>query len=624
MCDLPVFDPRNSAYKFPFGAVKCGQTLRLTLRPPLAEDFVRCLLVLYHDFSGRREELELTRCSSQEDRAVFSLSFSAPREPDLIWYHFLFYRSDGTCRLLDRSGWQAADHQPVSWQLTVYDASHPTPAWFGEGITYQIFPDRFCRLSIPDPRGMVGDRVVHQDWGEAPEWRPDEHGEVRNRDFFGGSLAGITSRLDYLQSLSVTTLYLCPIFLSASNHRYNTADYLQIDPMLGTEEDFRTLCREAEKRGMRVILDGVFNHTGSDSVYFNAAGSFSALGAAQSQDSPYYSWYHFSHWPDQYDAWWGITTLPAVNESDPGYGDFIIDSPDSVIRRWLRCGASGWRLDVADELPDEFIARIRTACEETKADSILIGEVWEDGSNKIAYSRRRKYLLGHETHGLMNYPFRNAVLAFLRGGDAADFRESMETIRENYPPAAFYSLMNFLGTHDTGRILTVLGAETVPEDKDSRSEYRLSDTERQRGTALLRLAALLLYTFPGSPTIFYGDEAGMEGFEDPFNRGTFPWGREDRTLTEWYRLLGCIRQERPSLLRGHIEYLRAQGHCLIWARQEAGERTVTAVNAGDQPMALELPWEGAVAEDLLTGQRFLNQEGKVSLVLPPLDGVLLS
>ena len=623
MYDLPVFDPRNSECKFPFGAAECGETVSLTLRPYLSEGFVRCLLVLYHDFSGQREDLELSRQSNRRGRTVFTLSFSAPQEPDLIWYHFLFYRSDGTCALLDRSGWHQAEEQPVSWQLTVYDASHPTPEWFGAGITYQIFPDRFCRLSVPDPQGMVGDRVVHQDWGEAPEWRPDEHGEVRNRDFFGGSLAGITSRLDYLQSLSVTTLYLCPIFLSASNHRYNTADYLQIDPMLGTEEDFRTLCQEAEKRGIRVILDGVFNHTGSDSVYFNAAGSFPSLGAAQSQDSPYYTWYHFTHWPDRYDAWWGITTLPAVNESDPSYGDFIIDSPDSVIRHWLHCGASGWRLDVADELPDEFIARIRTACEETKADSILIGEVWEDGSNKIAYSRRRKYLLGHETHGLMNYPFRNAVLAFLRGGDAADFRETMETIRENYPPAAFYSLMNFLGTHDTGRILTVLGAETVPEDKEARSTYRLSDAERQRGTALLRLATLLLYTFPGSPTIFYGDEAGMEGFEDPFNRRTFPWGREDRTLTEWYRHLGRLRQERPSLLWGDIEYLRAQGHCLVWARQGTGELTVTAVNAGDEPVALELPWEGAVAEDLLTGQRFLNQDGKVSLVLPPLDGVLL-
>ena len=244
---------------------------------------------------------------------------------------------------------------------------------------------------------MVGRRWVHDDWGDQPVFLPDENGQITNRDFFGGSLAGITEKLDYLKSLSVSTLYLNPIFESDSNHRYNTADYRAVDPLLGTEADFRTLCREAHARGIRVILDGVFNHTGSNSRYFNADGFYPELGAAQSTDSPYFSWYSFHPWPTDYDAWWGVHTLPAVNEEQPDYRRFIISDKDSVVRRWLRLGADGWRLDVADEVPDDFIAAIRTAIEQEKADAYLLGEVWEDGSNKIAYSRRRRYLLGRET-----------------------------------------------------------------------------------------------------------------------------------------------------------------------------------------------------------------------------------
>ena len=473
-----VFDPRCDLCKEPFGAAVCGTAVTFHCRPLASEHFSHCALVAVCEFSGTRQELELSLEGPAGERICFSGVFSAPPQPELVWYHFRFWREDGTGCVLDKTGYRS-DGETDPWQLTVYRESR-TPGWFGAGVTYQIFPDRFCRLSVPDPDGLVGRRWVHQDWDDTPEWRPDPDGEIRNRDFFGGSLAGITSKLDDLKALGVTTLYLCPIFESASNHRYNTADYTKIDPMLGTEDDFRALCAQAKERGMRVILDGVFNHTGSQSVYFNADGWYPTLGAAQSQDSPWYSWYRFLHWPDSYDSWWGIHTLPAVEESAPSYVDFIIDGENSIIRRWLRAGASGWRLDVADELPDWFLVKIRATMEETAPDSVLIGEVWEDGSNKISYSQRRQYLLGSETHGLMNYPFRTALLAYLRGGDADDFREAMETLRENYPPAAFYSAMNFLGTHDTPRILTLLGTDHTPESKADRADYRLLPWERSR------------------------------------------------------------------------------------------------------------------------------------------------
>ena len=610
---FPVFDPRDAACKSPFGAVACGAEVSFTLRDG---DYYACELLVHREFAGVDEV-----CPLPPAEGGFSGIYTAPQEPDLCWYAFRFTRADGSTGCYGRSGWCGQDAL-ARWQLTVYEDT-PSPAWFGQGVTYQIFPDRFRRTSVPDVGGMVGRRWVHDNWSDQPVFLPDEQGQITNRDFFGGSLAGITEKLDYLKSLSVSTLYLNPIFEADSNHRYNTADYHAIDPLLGSEEDFRTLCREAHARGIHIILDGVFNHTGSNSRYFNAEGFYPEPGAAQSTESPYFNWYSFHPWPTDYDAWWGVHTLPAVNEEQPDYRRFIISGKNSVVRHWLRDGADGWRLDVADELPDDFIAAIRDAIQAEKPNGYLLGEVWEDGSNKIAYSRRRRYLLGRETHGLMNYPFRTALLAWLGGGDAAAFRDDMETIRENYPPAAFYGAMNFLGTHDTPRILTLLGVEQTPEDKGQRAAYRLSPAELARGQKKLRLAAMLLYSFPGSPTLYYGDEAGMQGFEDPLNRGTYPWGGEDGSLLAFFRRLGQLRAERISMQCGIIRYLHAQGGGLVVERLHGTERTVTALNAGDTPLELTLPWDGRLCIDAVTGQQFLSQNGTVHLTLPPLDGVIL-
>ena len=616
-----VFDPRCTLCKYPYGAVPCGAPVTLHVRPEGWEGFVRCTLLLRQEFSGQDREWELPAEGWDGERQRFSLTFPAPETPELCWYAFRFTRADGSVRYLDASGWCSEPQH--RWQMTVYDAASPTPGWFGEGLTYQIFPDRFRRLSVPDPAGMIGGRWVHENWSDIPEWQPDSQGEVRNRDFFGGSLQGILSKLDDLAAFGVTTLYLNPIFESASNHRYNTADYLAIDPMLGTEADFRQLCREAKSRGIRVILDGVFNHTGSQSRYFNADGFYPAPGAAQSQDSPYFSWFSFHPWPTDYDAWWGIKTLPAVQENDSGYLDFIIRDQDSVVRHWLRAGASGWRLDVADELPDDFIADIRTAMDETAPGSLLLGEVWEDATTKVAYSQRRRYLLGQELHGVMNYPFRNALIAYLLGGDADKFRETLEAIRENYPPNAFSSLMNFLGTHDTPRILTVLGASHVPDSKEDRASYRLSPEERQMGLARLRLAALILFTFPGAPTVYYGDEAGMEGWEDPFNRAGYPWGREDTELKAWFARLARLRQDRPALQSGQLHWCWTAGPILAFARELNGQLLTTVINAADTPQSLTLPWSGAAPRDLLTGAVLSPADNVLPLTLLPHQGLLL-
>ena len=611
---MTIFNSRDTRYKSPFGAVSCGTPVSFTVTP--GPDYCACSLVTYGEFADVRAETPLSPCPEG-----FTGTFTAPDTPELVWYTFRFTFTDGGSVFLGRNGLGGGDdRQP--WQLTVYE-ERPTPAWFGQGVTYQIFPDRFCRDAIPDPKGLLGQRTVHNNWDDVPRLGADPLTGRWNSDFFGGSLRGICGKLDYLQSLSVTTIYLNPIFYAASCHRYDTADYRMVDLMLGTEDDLRTLCDEARKRGIHVILDGVFNHTGDDSRYFNRHGFFDTPGAYQSKESLWYDWFCFQHWPDKYDAWWGIDTLPAVNENADAYREFIIRGEDSIIRHWLRCGADGWRLDVADELPDDFIEEIRAVMEQEKPDSFLLGEVWEDGSNKIAYSRRRRYLLGRETHGLMNYPLRTATLDYIRGGSAAAFRDTMEEQRENYPPAAFHSGLNILGTHDTPRILTLLGADAIPNSKEARAAYHLSPENRQLAVRRLTLAAMLLYTFPGSPTLYYGDEAGMEGFEDPMNRRGYPWGREDQRLLALYRTLGRLRKERRSLQEGDITYLTADDGLLVYCRTLDGERTYTALNTGDTSRTVTLPWENDFATDAVSMQRFWVRNGTLRIDLPPCDGVVL-
>ncbi|MCF2618717.1 alpha-glucosidase C-terminal domain-containing protein [Oscillibacter valericigenes] len=613
-----LFDPRDARCKSPFGAVTTFAAVDFTLYPR-EHAVTGCTLLTHHEFSDRWTETELLPTTDEAGEHIFFGTFFAPSQPELIWYHFRLHWADGGVSCYGRGGFQAWD-KVTPWQLTVYDGRAETPGWFGRGVTYQIFPDRFFRAKARSADGLIGHRTLHESWDEAPLRGPNERGDYCE-DFFGGDLAGITEKLDYLVSLHVTTLYLNPIFEAASNHRYDTADYETIDPLLGDENDFRTLCAEAKKRGIRVMLDGVFNHTGAKSRYFNADGFYPTPGAAQGPASPYYPWYRFHPFPTDYDAWWGIKNLPAVNELDESYVNYIVTGENSVIRRWLRAGASAWRLDVADELPDEFIADIRAVMQRDFPDAYLLGEVWEDGTTKVAYSKRRCYLLGGELHSLMNYPFRTALLSYLKGTTGAEtFRDAMETLRENYPSPAFYGAMNFLSTHDTPRLLSVLGCGRQPD----RADYRLSPAERERGTALLKLAAAVLYAFPGSPTVYYGDEAGMEGFEDPFNRGTYPWGREDAALLDYFRALGALRAARASLQSGGIRYLLAEGRTLCFERRAGDEVTLCAVNAGAESFRVDLPWATALARDVLSGQEFLAENGRLRLTLAPYDALLLT
>ena len=521
------------------------------------------------------------------------LSFS---EPGLYFYWF---RLGGRRAALGEDRNAEFSDSASAYQILVYRECFATPAWFKGGIMYQIFPDRFFKSGeILVEKG----KWLHRDWHETPEFRPNEKGKILNNDFFGGNFRGILKKLDYLQSLHVTVIYLNPIFRAFSNHRYDTGDYMQLDPMLGSEEDFSALVSECGKRGIRLILDGVFNHTGDDSRYFNKYGTYDEIGAYQSKDSKYYSWYNFRHFPDKYDSWWGIDVLPAVNENFPSYIDFITGE-NGVLRRWMKYPLGGFRLDVADELPDEFIAKIRSAVKSANGDAVVIGEVWEDASNKIAYSTRRKYFQGEELDSVMNYPLKDAIINFVVSGNTSLLRRTVGMLLDHYPKCVLDSLMNILGTHDTVRVLTALGG-VCAYNKEEMAVLKLSAEQRAVATERLKIAAILLYTFFGVPCIYYGDEIGMEGYSDPFCRKPFAWDLIDEDILSHYRWLGELRSRYTVFRDGDYRELYHDDNCIVFERRKGKEAVITVANLGNNKYTLRF---NGVLYNQLSGERCVDR-----------------
>ncbi len=578
-----LFDSRDPAYKTPFGVLAEGQscTLRMRLPRELETRFVQ--LVLEREDGSPAQEFPFCWAGGEGDYDVFKCDFALEAR-GLYFYWFRVTGKTGPFRLFRQGGgtnMEAGDR----WQLSVIPEDFRVPREFQGRVMYQIFPDRFAREGKVDLTGKLEPYVLREDWGGQPEYRPDPvAGEILCNDFFGGNFRGIQSRLPYLHSLGVGVIYLNPIGMAYSNHRYDTADYKRPDPMLGTEEDFRALCDAAHRLGMKLILDGVYSHTGANSVYFDRNRVFGSGAVSLGEASPYYSWYSFRRWPDKYDCWWGFATLPNVNELDEGYLDYIIRDQDSVIAHWLAMGADGFRLDVADELPDEFIRRFKLRLRELKPDALLLGEVWEDASNKTAYSVRRRYFTDGELDSVMNYPWRSAIIAFLRSqDDGTALGEAIMTIAENYPPQVLQTLMNPLSTHDTPRILTTLVGD-FQGDRDYQAKVRLSYEQREFAFQRLRMAAFLQYTLPGCPCVYYGDEAGMEGCKDPFNRGCFPWGREDRRFVDFYRALGHLKNRSDALQTGAVRVTRAGEGKIVFLRQTEKQTVLCCVNRTGEPL----------------------------------------
>ena len=564
-----LYDSKLSQFKTPFGTLTPEDTCTLHIHIPASVGTTKVVCNFQREDGSHVKDVELkleaTRGAYEIYRGQFTLE-----NPDLYFYYFRITNKDGSFRLF-KQGDDTNMEAGSLWQLSCVPADFQTPEWARGATIYQVFPDRFHKSGDCDLTGKLETYTVHPNWYEEVDWRPTPDGTVLNNDFFGGNFKGITEKMDYIASLGTTILYLNPISKSFSNHRYDTGDYKTPDPMLGTEEDFSALCKAAHDRGIRVILDGVYSHTGSNSRYFNREKAFDDIGAHNSKESPYYSWFTFYQWPNAYHSWWNFDTLPTVNKMDPEFIKYIITDEDSVVAHWLKLGADGFRLDVADELPDEFIRLLRDRIREIKPDAYLLGEVWEDASNKKAYGRLRRYFTGGELDSVMNYPFRTAIINFMRGFDSgAALKETVMSIVENYPPQVVQCNMNLLGTHDTPRILTAL-VDDFDGSREEKARRRLSRNQFDVARDRLMMASFLQYTLPGSPSLYYGDEACMEGYKDPFNRRPYPWGREDLDFMNHFKRLGKLRREHPALRYGDIRFFSAGDRRLGFTRTYEGK-----------------------------------------------------
>ncbi|MEO5286304.1 glycoside hydrolase family 13 protein [Limosilactobacillus allomucosae] len=549
-------------FKQPFGALQAGNNVQFSVKVDCQN--VTQVAIGVTKLDENTVFYPLTQDENEPGKYTGEIKITTS---GLYHYYFRVRRENDAALYLGHlhggTGKETTDISKVEpFQLTCYDRQVPRPEWYRNAVFYQIFPDRFAN---GNPHGEIDGKkpntFLYATTADRPMYIYDENHKIARWDFYGGNLRGIIAKLPYLKRLGVTALYLNPIFEASSNHRYDTNDYLKIDPMLGTEEDFKTLVTMLHENDMHLILDGVFNHVGKNSRYFNAGHLYGEqTGAANDKNSSYYEWFNFKHYPDQYDCWWGVDDLPTVNKDNPSYQQFIYGERGSVLTKWNDLGVDGWRLDVADELPDDFLRAIRRNLDRYD-DRILIGEVWEDASSKVSYGHRRPYVSGDNLYGTMNYPLRQWVINFLQGhSDPIKAGEDLLTLVENYPRNFLLDCLNNLGTHDTERILTVLN-QSVP---------------------LVKIAFALLFNLPGIPCVYYGDEAGVEGGKDPDNRRYFPWGRENTELQKTVHYWSDIRQECESLKEGQTGVMVAGNEVLGLIRYTEDSATLLLVNRENQ------------------------------------------
>lgn len=567
------FNSRKIECKSPYGAVKCGE--KLSLHFPIASWVSVDKMYVFISLGDVSTPVEMRFEKSENGFSVYTADYVFDAA-GIYYYRFEMRNRDGVWYYgRGENGESVCGENLPEWQLTVYKSSYKTPDFAKGNIIYHIFVDRFNRAD-----GVKTKRKyrLHESFSESPEVVSAD-GKYYADDFFGGNFNGIREKLDYLEELGVGIIYLSPIFKAFSNHRYDTGDYLKVDELLGTEDDFKRLLDAAHEKGMKIILDGVFNHSGADSLYFNKFGTYDSLGAYQSKSSPYYDWYYFKKFPDEYACWWGCDNVPDLNKSNKDYRALVFGK-NGVVEKWQKLGADGWRLDVVDELPIDFVNLLIKKIKSVNKDALVIGEVWEDASTKVSYGELRPYLLGDQLDGTMNYPFMNAIIAYVRDGDEKFFKDTVQSILENYPKETVYCLMNSLGTHDTVRIINALSdVRAHGWSKTHKLGYKLPDSEYEKAKKKLYLASVLQFTLPGIPSIFYGDEAGLQGFDDPINRRPYPWGSEDKEILAHYKKLGRIRRENRAVFSGGFN-MRDENGLVAYERASGDDEILIAVNAG--------------------------------------------
>jgi len=662
-------DSRDDTYRTPGGAVTAGTRVLIRLRAA-AGDLSGVDVRLTDRVTGASSALPMERVATDPDAGDHGHDWwqVAIDTDDLAVLDYWFAIRDGQSvrylsddPALDGGTGRLSREAPTDggWQLTAYDPAFTTPDWTRGAVVYQIYPDRFANgdpandpspEATPDADGpgrfrfgdVYGNPILPKAWGELPEGycrayqgegvTCDE--EPLGRDFFGGDLAGITQHLDELADLGVTAIYLNPIFAAPSNHRYDTSDYRVIDPDLGTLEDFRALVAGAGQRGIRLILDGVFNHVSSDSPWFDRMRRYVEVGGCEAADAPTRDWFVFrAPGPGEpapcdpsvaggadtyYQGWFNFDTIPEVEEV-PDFLQLIVGE-DGVVRQWLAEGIGGWRLDVTDSLSHDFMAAIRDAAKDADADSIVIAEQWGDTS---------PWLLGDEADSTMNYRFRRAVIALVNGATndpdgslealtPTGFAAAMAAVREDYPPAAFDALLNLVDSHDTTRILWTL---TPGEDNEA---AKTDPAARAAGVADLAIVAAIQLSFPGMASLYYGGEVGLSGHDDPDDRRTYPWGGEDAAIRELYRTFARARAEHAALATGDLTFLLADDArgTLAYLRRAPDDAAITALNLGDRDRVLpidvagRLP-DGATFTDLVDGTTVAVADGVLPVPVAP-------
>lgn len=574
-----IFNPTKD--KSPLGVCKKGKEIKYNIKISKCTGVASVDFLLHKD-GENPTAYPMTLTFADDKYLYFEFSFVF-KTSGHYWYHFECIRRDDTIRLIQGDNMNATigDDDRDFLELII-DKDNRVDSSFRKGIIYHIFVDRFCRKG--EVRGREG-LTLCDDWSDPIDYEFDSNHKRINHKCYGGNFEGIISKLSYLKDLGVTTIYLSPIFEAHSSHKYNTADYQKIDEMFGGEKGFKALLASAKKHNINIILDGVFNHTGSDSVYFNKEGRYPSLGAYQSQNSPYSSWYNFESFPNKYSSWWGVPTLPQVNETD----DFVsfIAGKNGVIEKYMNMGVFGLRLDVADELSDEFLKKINTAVKRVNPSGVVIGEVWEDASCKIAYGERKKYFLGGELDSVTNYPMKNAIIEYVKSGNVTPLVTTINMIKSEYPISTQHNLMNILGSHDTMRIMTAL---LVGQGDGDIGRHIMTEDDYEKGFRLLKIATILQYTTFGVPTIYYGDEVGMTGGRDPFSRETFPWGRERKEILEWYKQLKSLR-ELPAIYEGDIDVVYASDGVIVYNRTSGKEVVTVAINLGGEDFSVTFSGE---------------------------------
>lgn len=557
--DLIKYDPL--LFKFPKGVVVKGTSVVFFVSVDKTVQPEAVYFMQKEDSESEYFYHEMQKCEGG-----YTIQINYP-ESGHFWYNFQIKHDDKIqylSKTYDNFSY-ISDEKGEDFFQSVLNKEYTCKNSLQGGIIYQIYVDRFCKAGTVKTREPL---IFRDDWGGKIQKNTTDP-LIINLEVFGGNFKGIVSKLNHLKKLGVTTIYLNPISCANSNHKYDTADYMTPDPMFGTESDLKELIDQAKQLGMGIIFDGVYNHTGSDSLYFNKYGRYDTLGAYKSKDSRFYSWYNFDEYPDKYASWWGIDTLPSIEHNSQDFQNYIAGK-NGVIENFMKMGMQGVRLDVVDEITDEFVKKISTTVHKFGDDKVVMGEVWEDASTKISYSCRRKYFCDNELNSVMNYPIKESILTFVRTGETRDLISTIRMLKNNYPKVVMDNLMNFLGTHDTTRIYSeILGSVNGDE---------------KRAKKLMKIASVLSFTMPGVPSIFYGDEYGMEN-NDGSSRGCYDWNNYNNEIFKFYTELGKLRKH-PVFKDGELEILFSGNGKFVYDRCNGNERIVVCVNLSDSPLVI--------------------------------------